>query len=193
MKPRTTGSQVPTVRDIPKSRKAGEAEDGLDVIDRVLLEAASLRPTPGYINGDDYGQWYVEAPTGLLEALAALAAHRKQPALSSRLERIAGPMCLEVVDDSETSFRVCISTVADHERPCPAHAPENGPALGRCNYADVNRRPYPRMCKDACVEGSDRCAGHDALCRVVKKNGEVCDNANCRTPAHRKARAGQAS
>ncbi|MFJ6755803.1 hypothetical protein ACIQNK_12375 [Streptomyces sp. NPDC091273] len=183
---------MPTVTDIRQGRKtdeANKAEDDLDFIDRVLLEAASLTPTPGYINGDHYDEWYVEAPASLLKALAALAAHRKHPALASRLERYAGPMCFEVLSSSETELRVCTGSVADEGMPCTDHVPENGSAFGRCNYADVGYRPYPRMCKDAHVEGSDRCAAHDARCRVVKKNGEVCGHWNCHTPAHRKARA----
>ncbi|MFB6517291.1 hypothetical protein [Streptomyces sp. NPDC056401] len=181
---------MPTVTDIPQERKTDEANEAEDeLIDRVLLEAASLVPTPGYINGDHYDEWYVEAPAGLLKALAALAAHRKHPALTSRLERFAGPMCLEAFSSSETGLRVCTNPVADEGMPCPDHTPANGSAFGRCNYEKVSYDPYPRMCKDACAEGSDRCAGHDALCRVVKKNGEVCGNANCRTPAHRKVGA----
>ncbi|MGW7312724.1 hypothetical protein [Streptomyces sp. NPDC054865] len=81
-------------------------EDDFGVVDRVLLEAARIRPWPGYINGDSYGEWYINAHTGLLKALAALATQRNQPALTSLLEQMAGHMCLEVLSDSETTLEV---------------------------------------------------------------------------------------
>lgn len=153
-----------------------------DVVDRVLNEAARLTLTPGYINGDTYDQWYVETSVGLLKALATLAVGRGQLALTERLERFAGPMCLEVTGDA-----VCVSIVGAEGMPCSEHAPENGPALGFCAYVSPHDE-YPRMCKHAPEKGTDRCAEHEAHCRIVKKNGEVCGNWNCPAPAHRKAR-----
>ncbi|MGW4688547.1 hypothetical protein ACWEPM_27135 [Streptomyces sp. NPDC004244] len=153
-----------------------------DAVDCVLEEAAGLALTPGYINGDVYDQWYVEASAGLLKALAALAAARGQLALTERLERFAGPMCLEVIGN-----RLCTAIVDAEGMPCANHVPENGAAFGFCTY----RAPhdvYPRICKRAPVTGGDRCAEHDPYCRIVKKNGEVCGNWNCPAPPHRRAR-----
>lgn len=180
---------MPSVSDIPQPREGDGAGGDLAVIDRVLLEAVDLAPVPGYINGDDYGEWYVQASSSLLKALAALAVHRDCPELATRLKRYSGPMRLEVFVDSETNLEVCTTAVAEHETPCPRHSPENGSAFGRCAYKDPAYLPHLRMCKRAPAEGSDRCAPHDALWRVVKENGEVCGNWNCCAPAHRKARA----
>ncbi|MFD9458791.1 hypothetical protein ACFWBC_37650 [Streptomyces sp. NPDC059985] len=156
--------------------------DESDVIDRVLQEAADLTPTPGFVNGDTYSQWYVETSVGLLKALAGLAAARGQLALTERLERFAGPMCFEVTGD-----KVCVAMVRAEGMPCSKHAPENGPTLGFCAYVAPHDE-QPRMCKGAPKEGTDRCAEHEAHCRIVKKNGKVCGNWNCPSPAHRKAR-----
>ncbi|MFE9803756.1 hypothetical protein ACFYP6_33705 [Streptomyces goshikiensis] len=80
------------------SQKKGEVvEEDFNVVDRVLLEAARVRPHPAYINADSYGDWYINAHTGLLKALAALAAQRNKPSLTSQLEQMAGHMCLEVL------------------------------------------------------------------------------------------------
>ncbi|MFE9221692.1 hypothetical protein ACFYN3_35910 [Streptomyces lavendulae] len=181
---------MPTVTDISQRRKAAA---GLDAVDRVLREAARLQPTPGFINGDEYGDWYIDAPAKLLKALSALAADRGQDDVAEWLTRMTGPMCLEALPRPGKKTQVCVAAVTAKHMPCSEHAPENGPALGLCNYGVNYYDLYPRLCKGEPVPNSDRCAEHDALCRVVKRNGEVCGNPRCSTPAHRKIREAQKS
>ncbi|MFK0223880.1 hypothetical protein ACIQWN_37590 [Streptomyces vinaceus] len=154
-----------------------------DAVACVLEEAARLSLTPGYINGDSYDEWYVEASDGLLKALAALAATRGQLALTERLERFTAPMCLEVIDN-----KLCTAIVAVEGMPCSNHVPQNGASFGFCTYPASPNDEYPRMCKRTPRSGTDRCDDHEAYCRIVKKNGEVCGNWNCPAPPHRKAR-----
>ncbi|MFB6635350.1 hypothetical protein ACFCWY_36210 [Streptomyces sp. NPDC056362] len=174
MLPRASNAPVPT-----RTRSAKSA------IEAILGAAAELRPTPGYINGTDYDDWFVEATPGLLRALADLAQLHKEGELADDLRRFSGPMCLEPLyddpSDNSSPRSFCAAVVARKGEPCSEHSPANAAALGRCVYTD-----RPRLCRGPRVQGKDRCAGHVELCLVIQLDGTVCGRRTCKVPKHKR-------
>ncbi|MFB7341250.1 hypothetical protein ACFCZ6_14430 [Streptomyces hydrogenans] len=164
---------------VPASRNARSAAE------RVLDAASSLRPVAGYVNGDHWDEWYVEAKPKLLLALAELALHHQDEDLAERLVRYAGPMCLEpLFEDLPEKRRVtafCAEAVKRKDDPCPEHHASNAETLGYCVYVDGSR-----LCRTPRAPGKNRCPGHARRCLVVKLDGEVCDAPDCRVPKHRR-------
>ncbi|MFD7973022.1 hypothetical protein [Streptomyces clavifer] len=69
-----------------------------DPVAATLEEAAQLCPYPAYANGNDYGDWYIEASPPLLLALVELARSQGSDSLTERLERLTHPLCMEPLD-----------------------------------------------------------------------------------------------
>ncbi|PZT71795.1 MULTISPECIES: hypothetical protein [unclassified Streptomyces] len=162
-----------------------------DVITTVLNAAGDLAPTPSYINGDEYSQWYVEAEPALLRALAQLALAQGSDELAARLERLSHPLCMEPLDPvlmpGTMPQRWCGTPVQRDGVPCEAHVPERAAELGRCTYVNPagERAAFTRrICRGAPVEGSDRCEVHAARCRAVKRDKKVCNRVKCTIPQH---------
>lgn len=151
----------------------------------VLDAASALCPTPGYVNGTDYADWFVEATPDLLRALADLAHDHEENELGDNLRRFSGPMCLEPLYDdpseNRSPRRFCAEIVEREGEPCPEHSPENADALGRCVCPD-----RARLCREPRVPGKDRCADHVEVCLVVKRDGTVCGMRRCGVPKHKR-------
>ncbi|EDY48698.1 hypothetical protein [Streptomyces clavuligerus] len=155
----------------------------------LLSAAAELRPTPGYINGHSYEEWYIEATPGLLRALAALAREQAAGEHAIVLDRLSGPLCMEPLDSEldheKYPKRWCFSPVDQPGEPCPAHTQQHAANLGRCTHAESfpSAQTY-RICREPLVPGTDRCERHTGLCRAVKLDGTVCGRPGCRVPKH---------
>lgn len=161
---------------------------------RRLEAAARLRPSAGYVNGLDYGDWFIEAKPDLLLAVAQLARDLSRHELAGRLERLSKPMCMEPLD-AVLSYDAppqtwCGRTVKAEGLPCELHTPERAADLGRCTWAGPGDA---RICRSAPLEGHDRCRGHVACCRAVKGDGTVCNRRDCRVPKHRQAPGSEAA
>ncbi|MFB6572960.1 hypothetical protein [Streptomyces noursei] len=158
-----------------------------DAVEAVLEAAARLAPSPGYINGDHYDEWYVEATPVLLVALAELARCRDDRELADKLNLLSGPLCMEPLDavlpTNSMPKRWCFNPVATAGAPCELHKPERAADLGRCTWAGRAER----ICRSTPNPGDDRCEEHAALCRAIKTNGAVCNQHNCSVPKHRRA------
>ncbi|MFD4754332.1 MULTISPECIES: hypothetical protein [unclassified Streptomyces] len=160
-----------------------------------LNAAAGLHPSPGYINGDEYSQWYIEAGPRLLRALSQLALANGSGELADRLENLSHPLCMEPLDDVLTPGTVprqwCSTPVKEQGDPCAEHTPEHASKLGRCSWAGTGQvwesRAVRRICRAPLVPGDDRCAAHAAYCKVIKRDKQVCNRTNCTVPKHRKA------
>ncbi|GHH57460.1 hypothetical protein HNQ79_006500 [Streptomyces candidus] len=91
----------------------------------VLDEACRLTPAPGYINGDEYSQWYVEAHPAFLRALAALARAQGEEKLADRLQLLSRPLCMAPLDlDPDPATmpkRWCAHPVEVADTRCPRH------------------------------------------------------------------------
>ncbi|MFD7866035.1 hypothetical protein [Streptomyces sp. NPDC059783] len=158
-----------------------------------LKAAAALSPAPGYINGDEYGEWYIEAGPDLLRALAQLALAHGSEELAARLERLSHPLCREPLDCvlmPDTMPRLwCGNPVEVEGSPCADHAPARAAELGRCTWVGTEgelRSSPQRICRGTPVPGEDRCSAHTAYCRVVKRDLKVCNRINCTIPQHQK-------
>lgn len=169
-----------------------------DAVATTLDVAAKLSPTPGYINGDEYGQWYIEAVPELLRALSQLALAHGSDTLAARLERLSNPLCMEPLDAVLTPGampqRWCGTPVKKAGAPCGAHVPERAAELGRCTWAGSDTEwtvSARRICRDAPAAGDDRCPKHAAYCRVVKRDKKVCGRPDCTIPKHQEAAAGR--
>ncbi|MDG9688296.1 hypothetical protein QC334_37170 [Streptomyces sp. DH18] len=167
-----------------------------DAVATTLDAAARLSPSPGYINGDDYGEWYIEAGPELLRALSQLALAHGSDTLAARLERLSNPLCMEPLDDVLTPGtmpqRWCGTPVEKAGDPCAQHTPEHAAGLGRCAWAGLDQVWAPRrICRDAPAAGDDRCPEHAEYCRAVKRDKKVCNRLNCTVPKHREAVAGR--
>ncbi|WP_186779011.1 hypothetical protein [Streptomyces salinarius] len=105
----------------PKTAVLGRARNPKRAVDAVLDEAARLQPAPGYMNGTDYADWFVEATPDLLRALADLAYCHQEPELADTLHRFSGPMCLEPLYDDLPESRAphgfCVETVGREGNP----------------------------------------------------------------------------
>ncbi|WP_128380446.1 hypothetical protein [Streptomyces cavernae] len=181
--------------DCAKESSTTGSEDKITENTGPILEAAArLRPCPGYINGHDYQDWYIEATPDLLLALAQLARDRHRHELADRLERLSKPLCMEPLDPVLSYDALpkswCGRTVKATGLPCELHIPERAADLGRCTWAGPGAQ---RICRSAPLEGDDRCTEHAARCRAVKGDGEVCDRPDCRVPKHRQAPASDAA
>ncbi|MCQ9132851.1 hypothetical protein [Streptomyces hilarionis] len=154
----------------------------------VFEAAARLRPWPGYINGHQYDEWYIEATPDLLHTLARLSRTSHERELASWLEQLSKPLCMEPLDpvlSYETLPKTwCFRPVQARDLPCELHRPERAADLGRCTYAGPED---PRICRIAPLVGGDRCEDHAECCRAVKKDGEVCNRRSCYVPQHRQA------
>ncbi|MFI8515336.1 hypothetical protein ACIGHB_29830 [Streptomyces sp. NPDC085460] len=163
---------------VPSSRNARSAAE------RVLDAAESLRPVPGYVNGDDWEEWYVQATPALLRAMAELALHHQDEELAGRLVRFASPMCLEPEFENSSGKRVvvafCAEAVAREDEPCPEHHPSNAEVLGYCVHVSGSR-----LCRTPRAPGKNRCAEHAKWCLAVERDGAVCNRRNCQVPKHR--------
>jgi hypothetical protein len=160
-----------------------------------VFEAATrLRPCPGYINGHQYDEWYIEATPDLLRSLAELSRTCREGELAKWLERLSKPLCMEPLDPVLSCESIpktwCLRPVEAGGMPCDLHIPERAADLGRCTYAGPEDT---RICRIAPVEGGDRCKDHTAYCRAVKKDGEVCNRCSCYIPQHRQASALEAA
>ncbi|MGG2463820.1 hypothetical protein ACO0M4_29165 [Streptomyces sp. RGM 3693] len=159
-----------------------------DAVVATLEAAARLLPSPGYINGDDYDQWYVEATPSLLVALAELARSQDAHELADRLDRLSHPLCMEPLDAVLTTNsmpkRWCFNPVKAAGTPCELHKPERAVDLGRCTWAGSDTE---RICRSTPNPGDDRCKEHAAFCRAIKTDGAVCNRHNCSVPKHRQA------
>ncbi|MBO8202672.1 hypothetical protein [Streptomyces smyrnaeus] len=163
----------------------------IDITDSVVrtLEAASrLRPTPGFVNGDEYAEWYVEASSQLLLALADLAQAQDEPQLARQLELFSHPLCMEPLDavlPTEAMPKTwCFNPVKTADTPCALHTPERAADLGRCTWTGDGAL---RMCRTEPAPGDDRCKRHAEFCRAVKVDGAVCGRPRCRIPQHQMA------
>lgn len=168
-----------------------------DAVATTLDAAAKLSPAPGYINGDDYGEWYIEAGPELLRALSQLALAQGSVELAARLETLCHPLCMEPLDDVLTPGTMprqwCGTPVEKEGNPCEEHVPERAAELGRCTWADSDTEwtvSARRICRDAPVPDDDRCRRHTALCRAVQRNKKVCNRPSCTIPKHQEAAAG---
>ncbi|MFD6329235.1 hypothetical protein ACFWGI_06605 [Streptomyces niveus] len=159
-----------------------------DAVGTTLEAAAALNPVPGYVNGDDYSDWYIPATPPLLRALAQLARSQGASDLADSLDRFSHPLCMEPVDTvlapGVMPEQWCGAPVEKEGEPCERHTPEHAAELGRCNWAGS---ADGRICRSARRPGGDRCEVHAAYCRAVKVDGTVCDRSNCRHPKHRRA------
>ncbi|POG44907.1 hypothetical protein BV881_23970 [Streptomyces sp. ZL-24] len=169
-----------------------------DAVAATLDAAAKLSPVPGYINGDDYGEWYIEADPVLLRALSQLALAHGSAELAARLETLCHPLCMEPLDDVLTPGTMprqwCGTPVGKSGIPCEEHVPERAGELGRCTWVepDTEWTVFPRrICRDAPVPDDDRCRRHAALCRAVQRNKKVCNRPDCTIPKHQEAAAGR--
>ncbi|MFI5940551.1 hypothetical protein ACIBCB_09850 [Streptomyces uncialis] len=167
-----------------------------DAVATTLDAAAKLGPVPGYINGDDYDEWHIEAGPELLRALSQLALAHGSDTLAARLERLSNPLCMEPLDAVLTPGtmpqRWCGTPVTKAGDPCAQHTPDHAAELGRCAWAGLDQACAPRrICRDAPVAGDDRCPAHAAYCRAVKRDKKVCNRPNCTVPKHREAAAGR--
>ncbi|MFB7935437.1 hypothetical protein ACFC4C_40750 [Streptomyces sp. NPDC056039] len=121
----------------------------------VLEAAARLRPSAGYVNGLDYGDWFIEAKPDLLLAVAQLARDLSRHELAGRLERLSKPMCMEPLD-AVLSYDAppqtwCGRTVKAEGLPCELHTPERAADLGRCTWAGPGDA---RICRSAPPRGT---------------------------------------
>lgn len=103
-----------------------------------LAAAAKLCPEPGYINGDDYGEWFIPASPALLRALAQLALAEGSQKLAARLENFCHPLCMEPLDEVLTPGTMpqqwCGAPVENSGDPCGEHISERAAVLGRCTW-----------------------------------------------------------
>jgi hypothetical protein len=159
-----------------------------DAVATTLEAAAKLSPVPGYINGDDYAEWYIPASPALLRALAQLALAHGSSELADRLADFSHPLCMEPLDTVLTPGTMprqwCGTPVQKEGDPCDKHTPEHAAELGRCSWAGS---PDGRICRDAPEPGDDRCEVHAAYCRAIKRDGKVCNRTDCSVPKHREA------
>ena len=129
-----------------------------------VFEAASqLRPRPGYVNGLDHDEWYVEATPDLLRALAQLSRAHYERELADWLGQLSEPLCMEPLD-AVLSYDTCPKTwccrsVQAAGLPCEPRVLARAADLGRCTYTHPG---HTRICRTAPLEGSDRCEGHAA-------------------------------
>lgn len=77
----------------PNPEEAGLARacNPKSAVGAVLDAASAVGPTPGYVNGMDYADWFVEATLDLLRALADLAHDHEENELADSLRRFSGP------------------------------------------------------------------------------------------------------
>lgn len=157
-----------------------------------LAAAAKLCPEPGYINGDDYGEWFIPASPALLRALAQLALAEGSQKLAARLENFCHPLCMEPLDEVLTPGTMpqqwCGAPVENSGDPCGEHISERAAVLGRCTWVSSDDgwagAAGRRICRDAPVPADDRCEAHAACCRAVKRDKKVCNRVNCTIPKH---------
>ncbi|MFF3343257.1 hypothetical protein [Streptomyces flavidovirens] len=152
----------------------------------VLDASAQLTPHPGYINGDDYDDWYIPVTPALLRALAELARTGTDRDLADRLERYSHPLCMEPLDAVLPSGTIpkewCGIPVQSPGDPCGLHVPQRAKDLRRCSWpGDV------RICRTSPTAGNDRCSTHAMYCRAVKTDGKICNRWDCKVPKHRHA------
>ncbi|WP_255311004.1 hypothetical protein [Streptomyces viridosporus] len=140
------------------------AQDTITGSVAAVFEAATqLRPRPGYVNGLDYDEWYIEATPDLLRALAQLSRTCHERELANWLEQSSKPLCMEPLDavlSYDTYPKTwCCRSVKAAGLPCELHVPERAADLGRCTYTHPG---HTRICRTAPLEGGDRCKVHAA-------------------------------
>lgn len=162
-----------------------------DSVLRILEAAAELRPAPGYVNGDEYADWYIEATPRLLLALADPARAQDEPHLADRLDRLSHPLCMEPLDavlpTEAMPEKWCFKPVKVTGAPCELHTPERAADLGRCTWTGSGAS---RICRRAPITGRDRCKRRAVFCRAVKADGAICGRAHCKVPKHQVASVG---
>lgn len=162
--------------DGPKGTRSTASEELTENIGAVLEAAARLQPYPSYVNGHNYEDWYIEASKDLLLALAQLARDWHRHELAGRLQRRSKPLCMEPLDPvlSYDAYPQawCGRNVKAAGLPCELHIPEHAADLGRCTWAGPGAE---RICRNAPIDGADRCKEHSAHCRAVKGDGALCN------------------
>jgi hypothetical protein len=150
-----------------------------ELIQMLLDEACLVRYTPGYINGDDYSEWYADMGHGLPRVIGALAVkHGRHEELVDRMEILSGPICAEMLMNNTS---MCAEAVPKWNDVCDKHHYRNAAEHGWCRSPS---HKAPRACRDTPVSVLGRCKGHMRFCPVVKVNGELCDRYDCKVKAH---------
>jgi hypothetical protein len=142
----------------------------------VLEAVGGLRLDFGYINGHDVDDAHVRLDGPMFDALEALATASGQPELRDRLAHMRSPLCREWLREDA----ICVTAVAVHGDPCPAHHPDRAAELGRCAFPAGRR-----ICRNPVRDG-DRCRPHTGCCTArIQKTGEPCGRTSCTIARHR--------